>query len=386
MPFIVGCPACQHDFLHFFCTITCSPDQATFTNVTELQIAPSNNATVVKTVGARRRRLFPAAHSAPPITGGAGLRRSYWLRGYRLLHQAPAPAAPPCTGSGAGALPRPAADASPRNPRLPCAGRPLGFGRLWRRLLRRLQGREVRRGQPAGHEVHRRRRGDAAGVSAGPRECACAPGKATRSRCRPTAGRHPPRYPPPPPLPLPPPSRSRPPTRSFFGFLGDVKDKRFPPIGSPFQINFHGQSTTPEGMAPLEGSMLGCGDPGFTCSCAGGRAGGRAGWGRRGWGRQRHPCTPPAAEPGSPGPAGLAPPACDVARGVDAPGGGRACLAERGPVAAGRAWQGLALAGSSPWCGPAGVPADWPALPLLLLPRRLPRRPGLRDARPWAGP
>ncbi len=56
----------------------------------------------------------------------------------------------------------------------------------------------------------------------------------------------------------------------WLSFLGDVKDKRFPPVGSPFQINFHPQNETPAGMDGMTGSMLGCGDPGFTCSCAGG--------------------------------------------------------------------------------------------------------------------
>ena len=32
--FLVGCPACNHNFKQFFCLLTCSPNQATFANVT----------------------------------------------------------------------------------------------------------------------------------------------------------------------------------------------------------------------------------------------------------------------------------------------------------------------------------------------------------------
>ena len=45
--FLVGCPACAHNFKHFFCLLTCSPDQATFTHVTATQTARDTNATVV---------------------------------------------------------------------------------------------------------------------------------------------------------------------------------------------------------------------------------------------------------------------------------------------------------------------------------------------------
>ena len=48
--FLVGCPACNQNFKHFFCTLTCSPDQSTFTNVSAIQKAFDNNETVVKEV------------------------------------------------------------------------------------------------------------------------------------------------------------------------------------------------------------------------------------------------------------------------------------------------------------------------------------------------
>ncbi len=52
----MGCPACNHNFHHFFCLLTCSPDQATFTNVTALQRAHDNNASVVAEVDVLVRR------------------------------------------------------------------------------------------------------------------------------------------------------------------------------------------------------------------------------------------------------------------------------------------------------------------------------------------
>jgi Niemann-Pick C1 protein len=38
-PFIWGCPACAHNFRNLFCSLFCSPDQATFANVTAVQQA-----------------------------------------------------------------------------------------------------------------------------------------------------------------------------------------------------------------------------------------------------------------------------------------------------------------------------------------------------------
>jgi Niemann-Pick C1 protein len=35
--FIASCPACKNNFLSFFCTFTCSPDQGSFTNITSTQ-------------------------------------------------------------------------------------------------------------------------------------------------------------------------------------------------------------------------------------------------------------------------------------------------------------------------------------------------------------
>lgn len=46
----MGCPACHHNFIHFWCVLTCSSDQATWTNVSAVQQAYSNNRTVVKEV------------------------------------------------------------------------------------------------------------------------------------------------------------------------------------------------------------------------------------------------------------------------------------------------------------------------------------------------
>lgn len=47
---LVGCPACDHNFKHFFCTLTCHPDQSTFVNVTDVQLTVDTNRTAVKEV------------------------------------------------------------------------------------------------------------------------------------------------------------------------------------------------------------------------------------------------------------------------------------------------------------------------------------------------
>ena len=60
-PFIVGCPACQHNFVHVWCVLACSPDQATFTNVSAVQKAADNGATVVKEVDVWTSDAFKTA-------------------------------------------------------------------------------------------------------------------------------------------------------------------------------------------------------------------------------------------------------------------------------------------------------------------------------------
>lgn len=60
-PFTVGCPACLHNFIQLWCFLSCSSDQATFTNVTEVQQAVDNNATAVKEVDIWMSRAFSDA-------------------------------------------------------------------------------------------------------------------------------------------------------------------------------------------------------------------------------------------------------------------------------------------------------------------------------------
>ena len=59
--------------------------------------------------------------------------------------------------------------------------------------------------------------------------------------------------------------------QEWLEFLGTVKDKRVPPVGSPFQQNFNPggrNATPPAGIVPAVESLPGCGDPLLRCSCA----------------------------------------------------------------------------------------------------------------------
>lgn len=59
--------------------------------------------------------------------------------------------------------------------------------------------------------------------------------------------------------------------QEWLDFLGTVKDKRVPPVGSPFQLNFNpgGNSTpVPPEITPAQEKLPTCGDPLFMCSCA----------------------------------------------------------------------------------------------------------------------
>ena len=55
--------------------------------------------------------------------------------------------------------------------------------------------------------------------------------------------------------------------QDFFEFLGTVKDKRVPPAGSPFQIDFPGESQTPKGMVAANETVPPCWDSALRCSC-----------------------------------------------------------------------------------------------------------------------
>jgi Niemann-Pick C1 protein len=61
--------------------------------------------------------------------------------------------------------------------------------------------------------------------------------------------------------------------RSWFDFMGLLKDKRPLPVGSPFQQNFRvaggADDVRPEGFSgSLDGDMAGCGDNALRCSCS----------------------------------------------------------------------------------------------------------------------
>ncbi len=55
--------------------------------------------------------------------------------------------------------------------------------------------------------------------------------------------------------------------QEFFEFLGMVKDKRVPPAGSPFQMNFPGEAQTPQGMLAANESVPACWESALKCSC-----------------------------------------------------------------------------------------------------------------------
>ncbi|PRW56197.1 Niemann-Pick C1 [Chlorella sorokiniana] len=54
--------------------------------------------------------------------------------------------------------------------------------------------------------------------------------------------------------------------QEWFDFIGLLKDKRFPPVGSPFQMNFP-PGPPPEGISPLNSSIPSCGEGALACSC-----------------------------------------------------------------------------------------------------------------------
>ncbi len=56
--------------------------------------------------------------------------------------------------------------------------------------------------------------------------------------------------------------------QQWLDFLGDVKDHRTPPIGSPFQMVFNPEGGVPTGITPLNEHLPSCGDTLFQCSCA----------------------------------------------------------------------------------------------------------------------
>ncbi|EIE26672.1 multidrug efflux transporter AcrB transmembrane domain-containing protein [Coccomyxa subellipsoidea C-169] len=142
--FLVGCPACNQNFKHFFCTLTCSPDQSTFTNVSEIQKASDNNKTVVEELD-----IFVADSYG----------KQFYDSCKDVVYAAANMKAMSFIGGGAKNF------------------------------------------------------------------------------------------------------------QEFFEFLGMVKDKRVPPAGSPFQMNFPGEAQTPQGMLAANESVPACWESALKCSC-----------------------------------------------------------------------------------------------------------------------
>lgn len=144
--FLVGCPACVHNFKHFFCVLTCSPDQSTFTNVTNVQLTADTNVTAVSEVDIYISSTFGTAlyDSCKDVVFGATNQRAMMY-----------------VGGGAKDY------------------------------------------------------------------------------------------------------------QEWIDFLGLIKDKRFPPVGSPFQMNFPVEGDTPEEMVSLKAEIPSCGESGspLKCSC-----------------------------------------------------------------------------------------------------------------------
>ena len=55
--------------------------------------------------------------------------------------------------------------------------------------------------------------------------------------------------------------------QQWVDFLGLLKDKRVPPQGSPFQINFPPVDQIPDEMEEMNGTMASCGEGTLACSC-----------------------------------------------------------------------------------------------------------------------
>jgi hypothetical protein len=280
LPFIVGCPACQHNFVHLWCLLTCSPDQATFTNVTDVQAAADTNATVVKEVAvwlddglsrslydsckvdfsdklgnSTARRLQPCCVSCE---GSRATQLGPWWRWRRPQH---------------GWAARSFRAAPMRRARALQTSRPhsyqqrLGFGA---RAL------PARRGPTAAGCTNARARvAAAADVKRTP------PQTHPRRRRRPACAAA---FPSAQDVKF---GAANLPAMTFIGggaktpqawldFLGEVKDKRVPPVGSPFQLNFNPNASSPgaegggppEGISPARGALPSCGDAALTCSCA----------------------------------------------------------------------------------------------------------------------
>lgn len=81
--FIASCPACDHNFKHFFCLLTCSPNQATFANVTSVQLAHDTNHTAVASVSYYVDPSYGAAvyNSCKDVVYSAGNQRAMFYIG-----------------------------------------------------------------------------------------------------------------------------------------------------------------------------------------------------------------------------------------------------------------------------------------------------------------
>lgn len=55
--------------------------------------------------------------------------------------------------------------------------------------------------------------------------------------------------------------------QQWFDYVGMVKDKRVPPIGSPYQLDFPSVKGLPRELSPMTDQVPGCGDAAYRCGC-----------------------------------------------------------------------------------------------------------------------
>jgi len=188
--FLVGCPACNHNFKSFFCLLTCSPNQATFTNITAVQDAVVDS-----------REVLPQAASASISID---------------------------TSDGG----------SDNDNKIPSAAKE----------ERKEKTKEESVDKTAVAEMD---------IYVSPlfgenfyNSCANVIFAPLNIKAMSLVGGGAKNY------------------QEWLDFLGLLKDKRTPPQGSPFQINFPSIEELPkEEMKAMNGTMVGCGDSPFACSC-----------------------------------------------------------------------------------------------------------------------
>lgn len=215
---LIGCPACDHNFKHFFCTLTCHPDQSTFVNVTDVQLATDTNRTAVKEVMVAKCACLALVSKPANAAHNACLSRCLPLCRHHTMWQMPLAAHSTAPARCVGVIDELLSLCTAQTERRFSSSMQHGAVSAKSAFMTRTFLQDVVYGLLNIKAIQL--------VGGGAQNF-----------------------------------------QQWFDFLGLIKDKQPTGIGAPYQMDFPGEQATPEGMTAMNESIPTCWDSAFKCSC-----------------------------------------------------------------------------------------------------------------------